>query len=121
MYYKLPLSEDPRQVFTLDMNIDGDSFHARMEIRYLPAPDSWVISVWDISSGELLVNQIPLICSYGEVNDLFRPFRNLREGRGIGSLIVLRAVDEPRTENPSVGNLTEFALICGDTITLMSS
>ena len=121
MYYKLPLTEDPHQVFTLDMNIDGDSFHARTEIRYLPAPDQWVISVWDNSSGELLVNQIPLVCSYGEVNDLFWPFRHLREGRGMGSLIVLRAVDEPRTENPASGNLTEFALICGDTIPRVSS
>ena len=114
MYYKLPLTEDPRQVFTLDMNLDGDSFHARVEIRYLPAPDLWVISLWDNSSGELLVNQIPLICSYGEVNDLLSPFRHLREGRGLGSLFVLRAVDEPRTENPSAGNLTEFCILYGD-------
>ena len=116
MYYKLPLTEDPRQVFTLDMNLDGDSFHARVEIRYLPAPDLWVISLWDNSSGELLANQIPLVCSYGEVNDLFRPFRHLREGRGMGSLIVLRAVDEPRTENPSAGNLTEFCVLWGESL-----
>ena len=113
MYYKLTLTEDPRQVFTLDLSLGGVPFHARTEIRYLPAPDQWVISIWDNSSGELLVNQIPLICSYGEVNDLFRPFRHLREGRGMGSLIVLRAVDEPRTENPSAGNLTEFCVLWG--------
>ena len=121
MYYKLPLSEDPRQVFTLDLTLAGVPFHARTEIRYLPAPDLLVISVWDNSSGELLVNQIPLICSYGEVNDLFRPFRHLREGRGMGSLIVLRAADEPRTENPSAGNLTELTLICGDALPRVSS
>ena len=90
MYYILPVSEDPRQVFTLDMAIDGVSFHARVEIRYLWAPDCWVISVWDNSTGELLVNQIPLVCSYGEVNDLFLPFRHLRGGQGMGSLFVLR-------------------------------
>ncbi len=115
MYYVLPLTEDPRQVFTLDMQIDGVSFHARVEVRYMTAPGNWVISVRDNSSGELLVNQIPLVCSYGEVNDLFRPFRHLREDRGLGSLIVLRAVDEPRTENPSAGNLTEFCALWGDT------
>ena len=115
MYYKLPLTEDPRQVFTLDLKLEGNSFHARVEIRYLPAPDLWVISLWDNSSGELLVNQIPLICSYGEVNDLLSPFSHLREGRGLGSLFVLRAVDEPRTENPSAGNLTEFRVLWGDT------
>ncbi len=86
MYYILPLTEDARQVFTLDMSIDGASFHAKIEIRYLSALDCWVISVWDNAAGELLVNQIPLICSYGEVNDLFRPFRYLRGGQGMGSV-----------------------------------
>ena len=80
MYYVLPLTEDPRQVFTMDLTIDGDPFHARVEIRYLPAPVCWVVSIWDDSSGDLLINQIPLICSYGEVNDLLRPFRYIRDG-----------------------------------------
>ena len=116
MYYILPLSGDPRQVFTLDMSIDGVAFHARVEIRYLPAPDVWVISVLDNSSGELLVNQIPLICSYGEVNDLFRPFRHLRNGQGMGSLFVIRNTDEPSTPDPAKGNLTEFRVLFGRTI-----
>ena len=115
MYWILPLTEDPRQVFTLDLQIDGAAFHARVEIRYLTAPDVWVISVWDNSSGELLVNQIPLICSYGLVNDLFRPFRHLRQGQGMGSLFVLRNTDEPKTQDPAKGNLTEFKTLFGDT------
>ena len=116
MYYILPLTKDPRQVFTLDMSIDGVAFHARIEIRYLSAPDGWVISVWDNSSGELLINQIPLVCSYGEVNDLFLPFRHLRNGRGMGSLFVLRNTDAPRTADPAAGNLTEFMIFFGDTL-----
>ncbi len=115
MYYIFPVTEDPRQVFTLDLMIDGTSFHARVEIRYLPAPDCWVISVWDNSSGELLINQIPLVCSYGQVNDLFRPFRHLREGQGMGSLFVIRDTDEPRSTDPAEGNLTEFRILMGDT------
>ena len=113
MYWILPLTNDPRQVFTLDLQIDGVAFHARVEIRYLTAPDVWVISVWDNSSGELLVNQIPLICSYGQVNDLFRPFRHLRQGQGMGSLFVIRNMDEPGTPDPTKGNLTEFQVLWG--------
>ena len=116
MHTILPLTEDPRQVFTLDLQIDGVPFHARVEIRYLPAPDLWVLSAWDNSSGELLVNQVPLICSYGEVNDLFLPFRHLREGQGMGSLFVLRGTDEPRTPDPAEGNLTELQVLWGDTL-----
>ena len=64
-YCILPLTNDPRQVMTMDLTIDGEGFHARIEVRYLPAPGCWVISVWDEAAGELLINQIPLICSYG--------------------------------------------------------
>ena len=113
-YTVLPLTEDPRQVFTLDLSIDGEPFHARVEIRYLPAPECWVISVWDNSSGEMLINQIPLICSYGQVNDLLLPFRHIRNGQGLGSLFVIRAVDDPSTPDPAKGNLTEFRVLWGD-------
>ncbi len=121
MYYILPLTEDPRQVFTLDLTIDGVAFHARVEIRYLPAADSWVLSIWDNSSGALLINQIPLICSYGEINDLLQPFRHLRNGLGLGSLFVIRDTDNPATPDPAQGNLTQFRILFGDTYTGLSA
>ena len=69
-YAILPLTEDTWQVFTLDLSIDGEAFHAQIEIRYLEAPDQWYLSIWDHALGEMLVNQIPLICSYEQLNDL---------------------------------------------------
>ena len=114
-YIELPLTEDPRQVFTVDLTIDGAAFHARVEVRYLSAPDQWVISIWDNASSELLVNQIPLICSYGELNDLLLPFRYLRGGAGMGSLFVLRNTDEGDAADPTKGNLMQFSLLFGDT------
>ena len=113
--YILPLTLDPWQVMTLDVVIDGEEFHAQIEVRYLPAPDQWVVSIWDHSSGELLVNMIPLVCSYEEVNDLLAPFRFLRGGKGLGSLICLRGTDEPSTQDPTGTNLNEFQLIWTDT------
>ena len=92
----------------------GDDYINRA--RYLPAPDQWVISVWDSSSGELMINQIPLICSYGQVNDLLLPFQHLREGRGMGSLFVIRDTDETSTPNPAKGNLTEYRALWGNSI-----
>ena len=114
-YAILPLTEDPWQVFTLDLTIDGEPFHAQIEIRYLPAADQWFLSIWDHASGELLINQIPVICSYGQVNDLLRPFRHLQDGRGLGSLFCLRNTDAPSTQDPAKGNLTEFQVLMGDT------
>ena len=72
-------------------------------------------SIWDNASGTLLVNMIPLICSYGSVNDLLLPFRHLREGKGLGSLFCMRNTDEPKTPDPGEGNLTEFQVWWGDT------
>ncbi|MBR3332928.1 MAG: hypothetical protein IKG23_01440 [Clostridia bacterium] len=114
--YLLPLTLDPWQVMTLDVVIDGEEFHAQVEIRYLPAPDQWVVSIWNHSSSELLVNMIPLVCSYGEVNDLLAPFRFLRNGKGLGSLICLRGTDEPSTTDPVGNNLNEFQLLWGDSL-----
>ena len=112
--YLLPLTNDPRQMMTMDLSIDGESFHARIEVRYLPAPGIWVISVWDDAGGELLINQVPLVCSYGFINDLALPFRHLRGGKGLGSLFVIRAVDHPSSVDPGEGNLTEFKVLFGD-------
>ena len=115
-YIELPLTEDPRQVFTTDLTIDGTAFHARIELRYLSAPDQWVISIWDHAASELLVNQIPLICSGADLlNDLLVPFRQLRDGSGMGSLFVLRNTDNESAANPVKGNLMEFSVLLGDT------
>jgi len=114
--YLLPLTEDSWQVMTLDVMLDGESFHAQIEIRYLPAPDQWVLSIWDHSRSELLVNMIPLICSYEEKNDLLLPFRHLRGGKGLGSLLCLRGTDAPSTPDPAKGNLTEFQVVFGDSL-----
>ena len=113
--YLLPLTDDPWQVMTLDLVIDGEEFHAPVELRYLPAPDQWFVSIRDHASSELLVNMIPLICSYGEVNDLLLPFRHLRNGRGLGSLFCLKGTDEPSTPDPTGNNLTEFQVVFSDT------
>ena len=70
-------------------------------------------AIWDHALGEMLVNQIPLICSYEQLNDLLLPFRHLRDGTGMGSLFCLRNTDQPKTADPAKGNLTEFQVLWG--------
>ena len=114
-YTDLPLTNDPRQVFTVDVTIDGTALHARAELRYLSAPDQWVISIRDHETGEEMVRMVPLICSYGKVNDLLVPFRFLRDGKGIGSLFVLKNTDVPDTEDPAEKTMGQFLILWGDT------
>lgn len=113
-YSILPLTDDSWQVFTADVLIDREMFHAQIEVRYLEITGSWFFSLWDHASGELLVNNIPLVCSYGLLNDLLFPFRSLRDGKGVGSLFCVCGMDEVLTSDPSGGNLTEFVLLYGD-------
>ena len=113
--YYLPLTSDPWQVFTMDLTIDGEEFHAQVEIRYLPAPDQWFLSIWDHSTSELLVNMIPVICSYGEVNDLLLPFRHVRGGKGLGTLFCYRGPAKIDSPDPTEENLTDYVIVWGDT------
>ena len=36
-YAILPLTNDPWQVFTADVLLDGEPFHAQISVRWLPA------------------------------------------------------------------------------------
>ena len=116
-YAMLPLTEDPWQVFTVDLTINGAPFHAQVEIRYLPAPDQWFLSIWDHASGEMLINQIPVICSYELVNDPASGHRSgtCGPGAGLGSLFCLRNTDAPSTPDPAKGNLSRLPTLWGDT------
>ena len=110
----LPLSDAPWQVMYLPVKPDGVSFLAKVEIRYLPGVDRWFMSIMDAGTGNVLVNQIPLVCSYTRVNDLFQPFRHLFDGKGIGSFFVLRGVDAPSTADPAEKTLNECQLVWSD-------
>ena len=112
-YVFLPLTEDSWQVFTLDLMINDEPFHAQIEIRFMPVPNQWYISIWDHASGEQLINQIPIICSYDVYNDLLAEYDYLRDGKGLGAMFCIRATDEPQSADPAKGNLTEFYIIWG--------
>ena len=114
-YSVLSLTNDPWQIFTADITIDGEPFHAQLEVRWLPAASRWFLSVWDHAAGELLVNQIPLVCSYGPLNDLMFPFRHIRDGKGLGSLFCLRCADSTVFADPGKDDLEDFQILFGDT------
>ena len=114
-YTLLPVTSAPRHIFLLDIAPDGIPLRAEVELRYLPAPDQWILSIRDHENKEELVRQLPLICSYGTINDLLSPFRHLRQGRGLGSLFVLKNTDHPDTPDPAENTLSQFQILWGDT------
>lgn len=114
-YSVLPLTNDSWQVFTADVTINGEPFHAKIELRWLPAVGRWFLSVWDHAAGILLVNQIPLVCTFGPLNDLMFPFAHVRDGKGLGSMFCLRNADSTVTSDPDRDNLDNYHLLFGDT------
>ncbi len=113
-YIILPATADPYQVMYLPVSPDGHAFQAKVELRYLSAPGLWFLSISDAMRGELYVNQIPVICSCGDLNDLLYPFRWLFQGSGIGSLFCVKAVESPSSTDPGLENLQEFYLLWGN-------
>ena len=113
-YILLPTSSAPWQVMYLPVSPNGNAFLAKIDLRYLSGPDQWFLSISDAATGALLVNQIPLICSYTHLNDLFIPFRHHFAGKGLGSFFVLKAVDIPATPDPAQSSLPDFRLLWSD-------
>ena len=113
-YLELPVSSDPYQVMYLSIAPDGNAFLARVELRFLPATGRWFFSISDAMTGESYVNQIPVVCSHGVLNDLMAPFRWRFQGAGLGSIFCLKAVEHPGSPDPGEDNLGEFRLIWGD-------
>ena len=113
-YFILPFSGEPYQIMYLPVSPEGRAFQAKVELRFLEGAGLWFLSVSDAVTGVSYVNQIPLVCSYEELNDLLFPFRWLFQGRGIGSLFCLKAVDAPASVNPGKDNLKEFQVLWGD-------
>ena len=113
-YIILQPTNDPFQSFYLPASPDGHAFQARVDLRYLTGAGCWVLSISDAVTAQIYVNQIPVVCSYEELNDLLFPFRYLFQGSGIGSFFCLKGTDTPSTPNPSRKNLHEFQLLWGD-------
>lgn len=108
------ISVDPTiryQIFTLTVEPDGHPLRARMELRYLNQSKTWYLSIFDASSGEAVCRYVPLVASYGELNDLMKPFRH----KNVGSIYCIPVVRYPQTTNPMLETLGEFEIVWGDT------
>ena len=94
---------------------EGDA--AGVQSGFERAGEAGVEGIADAITGQVYVPNIPVICSWEEINDLLFPFRFLFQGSGIGSLFCLKATESPSSQNPGRMNLSEFQLIWGDILT----
>ncbi len=113
-FIRLPVTDDPWQVMYLSVSPDGNAFSAKVELRWLSAPERWFLSISDAATGQEYVRQVPLVCSLEYLNDLLLPFQYLFLGSGLGSFFCLKAVEHPASVDPGRDNLAEFGLYWGD-------
>lgn len=78
-----------------------------IRLRYLQGPGRWFVSASDADTGVCLTPCIPLIASYGALNDLFRPYRYKLPY----SLYCVPSAASPSSPDPEAENLSEFAVI----------
>ena len=94
----------------MNLTVGKKTTRAVFELRYLHRTDKWYVSFYEAQTGAPICTYIPLIASTIELNNLLEPFAY----KDIGWLACIPIVDEPSTENPSKDNLSEFAIVWGD-------
>jgi len=105
-----PIEDSLYQGLNMELPIGGETKRVSLELLYMEFIDLWVMSLFDLQTEEAYFRSVPLLASYGEINNLWKPFGH----KGIGIFYCVPKTDSPSTENPSKDNLSEFYLIWGD-------
>lgn len=99
-----------RQVINLEF--EKGTKRVVFELRYLFRTDKWYFSLFDAQTSAVICSYVPLVASYEYMNNLLEPFGH----KNIGWLVCFPVVDEPSSEDPTQYNLSEFAIVWGDTL-----
>lgn len=110
VYYLNKNSEAYYQSLESEITINGITKSVRIELRFLEKTNKWYLSMFDNQSGEAYFRYVPAITCVEDTNDLIAPFYY----KGVGSILCLRAVDEPSSTNPQEKNLRQFNILWGD-------
>lgn len=105
-----PVEDATYQGLNIDLPLGEDVKRVSIELLYMEKTDVWVMSLFDLQTKEVYFRSVPLIASYGVMNNLWAPFAH----KDIGIFYCVPRTDSPSTENPSKDNLSEFYLIWGD-------
>lgn len=105
--------DSPYQSLSLNLEIGKKTKRVNFELRYMEKTDLWYVTLTDLQTDESYLRFVPLLASSKtQLNNLWEPFRH----KGIGMLGCIPVVDNPSSENPSLNNLNEFAIVWGDGI-----
>lgn len=97
------------QPFSSTITIGNEARRVRFDFDYHSYTEKWYVGLYDMLEEKYYCSNIPVVASYGVINDLFAPYHYLN----IGRFVCVPVVDSPSTEDPKMENVNEFELIWG--------
>lgn len=112
-YKIIPLDNSPDQSFLTTVSVDGNNLKLKLRLRFNTTSNYWVMSITDPKTGNLLIDNIPLLTGGYPAADLLGQYKYL----GLGSAMIINAgnssLDSPDENSFANG---DFLLAWGDTI-----
>lgn len=106
----IPLTPSPNQSFTVQLQVDGNPLTLQLVIRWSAMAGYWVMTILD-SSGDLLLDSIPLITGWYPAANLLAQYEYL----AIGSAYILNDGNSS-SDYPGQSDLgSAFSLLWSDT------
>lgn len=112
LYQITPIEDSQHQSLSMDLQVGKETLRVELELIYMEKTDLWYMNLTDLQTEQSYLRMVPLLASYGEINNLWKPFAH----KNIGMLYCYPATDEPSTQNPSKDNLNEFVIVWGDEV-----
>jgi hypothetical protein len=105
----IPVSSAPDQIFTCQLQVNGQSLTLEFEITWSTMAGYWVMTIWDVN-GNLLLDSIPLITGWWPAANLLAQ----QEYMQIGEAFIINNGDTS-SDYPLINNLgTSWSLLWDD-------
>ena len=108
----IPLTSSPDQTFKITIPVDGKNLKLKLRVKFNTVANYWVMSIYNATSNELILDSIPLLTGGYPAADIFGQFRHL----GLGSATIIDAGSSSMDSPDSTTLGTDFLLCWGDTI-----
>lgn len=111
-FFKIPLTTDPNQTFSVVVPINSVNKPLILNIKYNGIAGYWLMSITDKISGNLLIDSLPLITGIYPSGDLLGQYGYLE----LGSWFIIKkgTVTNDYPDNTDLGS--DFLLIAGDRV-----
>ena len=106
----IPLTSAPNQTVSFRITIQNVNYHLKLFLRYLEVYQHWTMDVTDITSGTMLLTNIPLVPGFGMAANILAQYEYL----GIGEAYIA-SVSDTSTAYPDKENLgSQYVLVWGE-------